>query len=68
MAFPFSVIENVFNFKERLWHEMLINEQLACFSMNVVLFFNIFASDKDDFFSSGNVTIHAWLIKEERNA
>lgn len=31
-------------------------------------FFYIFASDKDDFFSSGNVTIHAWLIKEGRNA
>lgn len=48
---------------------MLINELLACFSMNVVLLYiYIFTSDKDDFFSSGNVTIHAWLIKEERNA
>lgn len=69
MPFPFSVIGSVFNFKERLWHGMLINELLACFSMNVVLLYiYIFTSDKDDFFSSGNVTIHAWLIKEERNA
>lgn len=67
MAFPFGVTESVFNFKERLWHETFINERLACFSMNVV-FFILFTSDKDDFFSSGNVTIHAWLIKEERNA
>lgn len=32
------------------------------------VFFFLFTSDKDEFFSPGNVTIHAWLIKEERNA
>lgn len=34
MSFLFSIIESVFNFKERLWHGMLINEILARFSMN----------------------------------
>lgn len=42
MAFPFGVTESVFNFKERLWHETFISERLACFSMNVVLFFFIY--------------------------
>lgn len=35
MPFLFSVIESVFNFKERLWHRMLINETLARSSVNV---------------------------------
>lgn len=35
MPFLCRVIESVFNFKERLWHRTLINEILACFSMNV---------------------------------
>lgn len=35
MPFLCRVIESVFNSKERLWHRMLINEILACISMNV---------------------------------
>ena len=47
------------------WFAFLWISLFFFLSFFIFFFFLIFTSDKDVFFSPGNVTIHAWLIKEE---